>query len=535
LKGSIAYSNSLYIFDYKGVKYLINKNREQIINRIIHLVDILGIKQHSGFPDINFSRITSLRTQSNIDTNKLSNLLSDLEILLKKSSIDEYAVFTNPITDVNDDILDKIDINVNEWRKTIPRKIKNSVNWDRYSLQMAIIFSKDILIYTSGKAKIEIETFIKTLEEIQEQIAEIDEDYINKSSINIEGQGEEWRSNIPELIKHLVVGWDTISIDSLKMEVSDLIYQSKGITKNLFEDYLSVIEDLEVNPAEVENDDLDHHLFDPLEIIDKYKNGLVRQTETTQTELDDSWRKMIPATIKKQKADWKTDTIENVYAQAKILLSNSKGKDWEEMMEFVSELSQIIYEQEELNEGTEEEITEPADEIADSIMSLVEMIILPRLEVIDLINANGGNIILANLWNKPFSESLKKEVKDRDHWKCVVCENETDLHVHHKIPRNLGGIHHIDNLVTLCASCHAAIETADIQHAFTKCWANYKKQKFSNVRKNMGDFSKDKKLLKEEVENSLDKLLIELNNKDEHKLMEDVMVIIKKLEAIFYD
>jgi hypothetical protein len=72
------------------------------------------------------------------------------------------------------------------------------------------------------------------------------------------------------------------------------------------------------------------------------------------------------------------------------------------------------------------------------------MIILPRLEVMDIVQTGGGDVMLANLWDKPFTESLKVKVKDRDHWICVICESETDLHVHHKIPRNLGYLHKND-------------------------------------------------------------------------------------------
>ncbi|MGR5911350.1 HNH endonuclease [Bacillus cereus] len=57
--------------------------------------------------------------------------------------------------------------------------------------------------------------------------------------------------------------------------------------------------------------------------------------------------------------------------------------------------------------------------------------------------------LYGDLWNVPFKESLKVEVKDRDDWKCVIA-CETDLHVHHKIPRKLGAYYHKDNLVTLC-------------------------------------------------------------------------------------
>ena len=93
---------------------------------------------------------------------------------------------------------------------------------------------------------------------------------------------------------------------------------------------------------EIEEDGVDQYLFDPLNIIEKYKNGVVRQSEIKPT-LDDSWRKLIPTIIKNQIVDWQTETIQNVYDQAKIIMSKSKGEKWADIMAFVSELSQVIY------------------------------------------------------------------------------------------------------------------------------------------------------------------------------------------------
>ncbi|KAA0566126.1 HNH endonuclease [Bacillus sp. CH30_1T] len=138
----------------------------------------------------------------------------------------------------------------------------------------------------------------------------------------------------------------------------------------------------------------------------------------------------------------------------------------------------------------------------------------------------------SNLWNKSFTEQLKQEVKERDDWRCVVCVSETDLHVHHKIPRDKGCIHHLYNLVTLCSSCHSAIETADVNKAFNKCLINYKKNKYSHNK--TLNISIDKKLFREEVEGALDSLLLQLKKIEEHELMEEVVGVMKRLEVIFY-
>ncbi len=44
----------------------------------------------------------------------------------------------------------------------------------------------------------------------------------------------------------------------------------------------------------------------------------------------------------------------------------------------------------------------------------------------------------------------------RDNYKCVVCHEDSDLHIHHRIPRHIGGTDEPSNLTTLCGGCHAA-------------------------------------------------------------------------------
>ncbi len=60
-----------------------------------------------------------------------------------------------------------------------------------------------------------------------------------------------------------------------------------------------------------------------------------------------------------------------------------------------------------------------------------------------------------------------------------------------------------------------------------------KKSKFSESKRE--ELSRDKTLLKSEVESSLDKLVSILNNKDEHELVEELLGVMEKLEIIFYD
>ncbi|WP_088230734.1 HNH endonuclease [Bacillus cereus] len=315
-------------------------------------------------------------------------------------------------------------------------------------------------------------------------------------------------------------------IDFSVEKKSTLLKYDEEILRNL----LDALEDLYHEHMDM-MDEEKGGIINPLEILNKYNDGVDKINEK-ESIINGTWRKNIPSVIKKNIPNWRHETVTFIYEKSKELMANFNGAELRIVREFICELSEIIYDTEFEEEETEE-LHQPDDEVAEFIMSLVEMIILPHLEVLDRLEAHGGKIIYGNLWNVPFKESLKVEVKDRDEWKCVICECETDLHVHHKIPRRLGGIHHKDNLVTLCASCHKAVETVNISEAFKTCLANYKKIKFSGRKRQ--EHSRDKTLLKSEVEDSLDKLVATLNNKDENELVEELLVVMEKLEIIFYD
>ena len=49
---------------------------------------------------------------------------------------------------------------------------------------------------------------------------------------------------------------------------------------------------------------------------------------------------------------------------------------------------------------------------------------------------------------------LRRKVLERDAWRCQICGSSKDLHVHHLIRRSSLGDDAIENLITLCVSCH---------------------------------------------------------------------------------
>ena len=52
-----------------------------------------------------------------------------------------------------------------------------------------------------------------------------------------------------------------------------------------------------------------------------------------------------------------------------------------------------------------------------------------------------------------FSEKVKKEVKEKSDFKCVLCRSDI-VEIHHIIPQEEGGPDTFENAVALCPSCH---------------------------------------------------------------------------------
>jgi hypothetical protein len=52
---------------------------------------------------------------------------------------------------------------------------------------------------------------------------------------------------------------------------------------------------------------------------------------------------------------------------------------------------------------------------------------------------------------------IRRSVLERDKYTCRMCGatwHMAELHIHHKIPKSLGGKNNIENLITLCNICH---------------------------------------------------------------------------------
>lgn len=74
-----------------------------------------------------------------------------------------------------------------------------------------------------------------------------------------------------------------------------------------------------------------------------------------------------------------------------------------------------------------------------------------------------------------FTSTLRDCVKQRDNYMCRICGKNHGLEVHHIIKVKHGGDNNLDNLITLCVSCHRAIDTLDLEHAIKRCKKNAEK------------------------------------------------------------
>lgn len=52
-------------------------------------------------------------------------------------------------------------------------------------------------------------------------------------------------------------------------------------------------------------------------------------------------------------------------------------------------------------------------------------------------------------------ESLRRQILRRDSWRCQSCGTMSNLEVHHRQFRTRSGADSEENLITLCATCHA--------------------------------------------------------------------------------
>jgi len=61
----------------------------------------------------------------------------------------------------------------------------------------------------------------------------------------------------------------------------------------------------------------------------------------------------------------------------------------------------------------------------------------------------------------PSYRDLHRQVLERDGWRCQVCGSMQHLQVHHLKFRSRSGGDEEQNLITMCAECHARMHSND--------------------------------------------------------------------------
>lgn len=567
------------LYDLLAKKYPTNTIKDELIRQLLALVKQSRITKVKGYEDINFAKANiakySLRELFEHELIALFNQVSvkplpvrrvtpsPIKEAIKMGTPSEKTSVTLPsIENVEIDILieDILDYakelileQVDGFDFRNPKLVRgklyelNQEELEDLLSKVEALFEQQteineaihaILQYAKEKNVINVDGFegidFYNSEIAKEELKELSFKQLQTLLIKLENmEHEEIDESVEGRILHLVKTMDLFSLPGFEN------INFRKLTRN----QLSNLSESEITSLATKLEEMylvdfleeEADVINPLEVINRYRDGAIKE-DIEEKPKEELWRKYVPTLLKQKITNWRTERVELFYEKAKQVMEDVKGtSSYREIYEFVIDLSQVVFEEKQEENDREEEEFIFNDSVEESIMSIVEMIILPHLEVLDRIENKNGKIMFSNVWNVDFTEKLKQEVLDRDNWRCVVCEAETHLHVHHKIPRRLGGVHHKDNLVTLCASCHAAVETADVKKAFQKCLANFKKNKFRSNRNILDELSKDKTLLKQEVEQTLDKLLVSLNNKGEEELMGEVIEVMNRLEVIFYE
>lgn len=67
--------------------------------------------------------------------------------------------------------------------------------------------------------------------------------------------------------------------------------------------------------------------------------------------------------------------------------------------------------------------------------------------------------VIRNHRKRKIASSLRRQVLERDMYRCRYCGTHIDLSLHHVLPESRGGEETLENLVTACTPCNSRIGT----------------------------------------------------------------------------
>lgn len=99
-----------------------------------------------------------------------------------------------------------------------------------------------------------------------------------------------------------------------------------------------------------------------------------------------------------------------------------------------------------------EEVSESTERSVKYIRKIHKLIVTAMAEKLGLITVGESKLKETSRY---LTVETRKKVNERYNNKCAVCYSEEDLHYHHIEYFSEGGSNEVDNLMLLCASCHA--------------------------------------------------------------------------------
>lgn len=82
------------------------------------------------------------------------------------------------------------------------------------------------------------------------------------------------------------------------------------------------------------------------------------------------------------------------------------------------------------------------------------------------------------------SKEVRQQVLERDHHRCIFCGNQNNLTMAHYISRASGGLGIVENIASVCITCHQALDHSTNRESMLltfRQYLNYNHPDFLNV------------------------------------------------------
>lgn len=105
-----------------------------------------------------------------------------------------------------------------------------------------------------------------------------------------------------------------------------------------------------------------------------------------------------------------------------------------------------------------EEVSEHLGKSVKHVRKIHQLIVSAVAENIGIIGLREANF---QELSRYIPKKIKQKVWEKYNGRCAFCGNEDNLHYHHIQYFSEGGTHNVDNLMILCAECHAEVHKGE--------------------------------------------------------------------------